>query len=146
MHFQRFPCTSWNFLSCFSCCTFRSSNCARLKNIALGQLNVKTAGYLPKVLRTAFQKCKRWRSLHADYVISNSDQTNCTESYVRKALDLLNLKFSRVLKLCKKGADNHCKKHFSAGKSYILICLIWLLFSAFLHNFSSFEQIKRIII
>ena len=51
MHFQRFPCKSWNFLSCFSCCTFRRSNCARLKSIALGQFNLKTVGYLPKDLR-----------------------------------------------------------------------------------------------
>ena len=51
MHFQRFPCKSWNVLSCFSCCTFRKSNCARLKSIALGQFNSKTAGCMLKDLR-----------------------------------------------------------------------------------------------
>ena len=145
MHFQRFPCTSWNFLSCFSCCTFRSSKFARLKSIALEQFNLKTVGYLPNDLRSfsnlkikellqlrfktklldwmkpgslsiiiflpldmmevwrfssgiffkkmnfyfkkttqsfdrlvALHKCKRWRSIHSDYVISNSEQQNCT--------------------------------------------------------------------
>ena len=145
MHFQRFPCTSWNFLCCFSWCTIRRSNSARLKSIALGLFNLKTVGYLPKDIRifsnlkikqllhlryktklldlmkpgslsiiiflplhmmkvwrfslglffkkwvfifkkttqsfdwlVALHKCKSWRSLHADYVISNSEQKKCT--------------------------------------------------------------------
>ena len=144
-HFQRFPCTSSNFSSCFSCFTLRRSNCARLKSISLGQFNLKTFGYLPKDLRilsnskikqllqlrwktklldwtklgslsiiiflplhmmkmwrfsiglffknmhfhlrkttqsfdwlVALYKWKSWRRLHADYVISNSEQKNCT--------------------------------------------------------------------
>ena len=176
MHFQRFPCTSWTFLRCFSGCTSRRSNCAGLKSIALGQFNLRTVRYLPKDLGilsnlkmkqllqlryktklldwmklsslsiiiflrlhmmkvwrfsqglffkkmnfqfnktrqsfdwlVALHKCKSWRSLHADYVISNSEHKG-------KALNPLNLIFSQVLKLCKKGAKSTEFKIFTSSE------------------------------